>query len=259
MQDINTLTPSDLVNKLQDSSKIGNIAFIEDFFNSNWLKNKTNLSYFEKVMTAMINESCSNGHLDIVKLLLGSIFEQTLNNPHSIQNYFTNACKYGHLEIVKYLIDTPSVKIGSNFTTPFWGTIVAAEYGQLDVLKYLLEPSKNYLVNSPNSEGKILEAACRNNNVPILQYLVSLPNFTSPKNLESSFEVALEKGCLENIRYFVFDLNIEKNKYLSKLIKKNLTPSSATEVEKMFDSRDLSHSLQIELPVVQNKDKKMKV
>lgn len=259
MQDINTLTPSDLVNKLQYASKTGNIAFIEDFFKSNWLKSKPNLSYFEKCMIAMMNESCVNGHLYIAKFLLVSIFENTLNNPHNIQNYLTNACKYGHLEIVKYLVDDPSVNIGSNFTTPYWGAITAAQYGQLDILKYLLEPSKDYLSNSRSPEAKILEAACRHDNVPVLQYLASLPNFTAPQHLEGAFQVALERGCLENIRYFIFDLNIENNQYISKLIKKNLTSPSIAEVERMFNSRDLSNSLQTELPALQNKNKQMKV
>jgi hypothetical protein len=206
-------------------------------------------------MNELVQNSCNNGHLEIIKILFNSPFEFTFNRPHEIQCFFTNAIKAGQIEIAKYLIDTPSVKIGSNFTTPYFGAIAAAEYGHLDILKYILEPSKNYLINSINPEAQIVEAACRKDNVPILQYLMTLPNYNLQKNLEKGFESALHESNLNNLRYMIFDLNIEKNQNINRYLKKYKND----EVEKMFIIRDLNNSLQSELISSQNKNKTMKV
>lgn len=259
MQDINTFTPPQLAESLLNASKNGDVDFIKEFFNSDWVIGN-NLLKFDKFSTSMMENCCSYGQVEIAKILMESEFEKFLNNPHKIQDYVTKASENGHLEVIKYLVNTPTVKIGSNFTTPFWGAMRAAEHGQLNVLKYLLNPTKDYLINSPNSEGKILEAACRKDNIPVLQYLITLPKYNLQQNLEKGFETALRSSTIENLKYFIFDLNIEKNKDVSYIMGKNYVSHSVKlEVEKMFDARDLKKSLQTELPALENKTKKIKV
>jgi ankyrin repeat protein len=254
MQNIDTLTPNELVDKLKEVAKIGNASFLHDFLKSDWIS-ESNIPRFEKLILNLLEISCIHGSLDIVKNLFNSVFEPVINSPHKIQCFFTHASKNGHIDIVKYLIDTPAVKIGDNFTTPQFGAMVAAEHGHLDIVKYLLDPNKNYLVNSIQPESEIFESACRKNNLPILQYLVTLPNYNVQKNIEKGFESSLYKGNLDNLKYIVFDLNIERNSNVNFYLKKYKND----EVERMFQIRDLHNNLHSNMELNTSVNKKPKV
>jgi hypothetical protein len=254
MKNIDTFTPQEIADKLQEACANDNVNFVKEFLQSNWLIHE---SKFDQFMVAMIKECCILGRLEIMKVLFESPFEKYFNNSLNISQFMNYSSQYGHIDIVKYLTDTPSIKINHNSTILYFGTMCAAQYGHLNILKYFVETHENYMSNIPNPEKEIFDAACcKDNNILVLQYLISLPNYNLQKNLAKGFETACEKQALENLRYLIFELNIEK----TESIKKYLNTYPNKDVEKMFEIRDLNNSLQNNLLTSsKNKNRTMKV
>jgi hypothetical protein len=128
------------------------------------------------------------------------------------------ACYSGNLELVKYLLTSKDLKTHVNIHTNYLGSddyslLISCQYGHLEIVKYL--------TSSPDLKEHV----------------------NIHTNKDRPLFLAYEKGFLDIVKYFIFDLNIEKSEF----IKNNLKKQPIEEIENWFELRELKQELQSEL------------
>jgi hypothetical protein len=167
-----------------------------------------------------------------------------------------HACENGHLEIIKYLLTSQELKEHAHIDTKYSPFVAACRKNQLEVVEYFL--------NAPEIKDKIskkiikdgVEIACRNGQVEPIKYLFEKTDLKNEENfhkfLIEIFELALEYKNLEVMRYFVFDLDMDKNNKINKSLKKH--PNK--EVENWFELKNMNTDLTNELVYSNDNNKK---
>jgi hypothetical protein len=165
-------------------------------------------------------------------------------------NPFRQACKHGHLDLVKYILTKTfgrTINLKSSYID---GVIYAADSGQLDILKYFLTSSEILPINRPsieNGQNKAFKQAVINGHLNIIQYVLTSPELSENANIhidnDVGFENALQLKHLDILKYFIFDLNIEKTPYIIE----SLSRYPNETVNKYFEMRDLNLDLNADL------------
>lgn len=212
--------------------------------------------------------ACQLGHLSIVKYLIESPeltkhskipFIHVVNN-----NPIVLAAKFKHLEIFEYLVSVSEKKDDRIDEHLFRA---GSELGTLEDLN-LIKSFINIAENKTNKvltsllEG-IISGASSEDKVQIIKYIFSSPNLAQHidihKDNDSMFRSILlwtRIGRGEEVaRYFIFDLNIEETDKI-----KSLRASTPYEpIEKMFSIRNLTNTLEQDLPSSKNIKKSNKI
>ena len=119
---------------------IGNLKELIEIYNKN-IDKKNDFDY----QAAFLN-SCSRGHLNIIKQLL--IWFPNINISHNNEIAFRLACSYGHIDIINYLYDIkPNINISASnedgFKKAIWN-------GHLDIVKQLYNWNPNINLSIDN-------------------------------------------------------------------------------------------------------------
>lgn len=230
--------------------KLGDIDYINQVLNSD-LVNKINSPNPEK----MLEYACHNGHLNIVE----AIFNAPRLKPHvsdvqSLKSCLIKAFEKNNIDMIKFLNKKIDSLSGHPAITMASGLEVAAAYGNIDVMKEFLEPPFNAAIRETFKSGKLLAAAYANSKFEIIKYLVTsdkLPenndiHMNNDSLFRGSFRAsAFPNGSLDMIRFLIFDLNIDKNENIDKLL--SLEDKNSEIIKSWFNLRDLNKNLTKEL------------
>ncbi|EAX97976.1 hypothetical protein TVAG_017480 [Trichomonas vaginalis G3] len=147
--------------------------------------------------------ACYYGNLQLTKSLIEGGCDRNAVNKFE-NNCLVEALLNGHLEIVKYLIGIGFDKNWRTKTSGFNAILYASQEGQLEVVKYL--QSIGCDVNSKqNNNANCIYFASSNGHLETVKYLVSAganPN-EKDKNGFSSLIAAASNGHLEVVKYLI--------------------------------------------------------
>ncbi len=201
-------------------------------------------------------KAAEDGELDKVKYLLTSTeLPINVDISHKDHNALRNACKSGHLEIVKYLLTSPELTSHSDIhfdnDAPF---ILACYSGNIELVKYLLispELKEHADIHTKymgtKDYGFIL--ACQRGYVDLVKYLLTSPELKEHADIHIDGDRALltawHKKQSDIIKFLIFDMNIQKTPTIDIYIHEQ----GMEDVQKMFESRELTKELNKELDV----------
>lgn len=203
-------------------------------------------------------QACEDGELDKVKYLLTSPnLTENVSVSYKSDQALRNACKHGHLDIVKYLLTSPELEkhpsVHHDDDTPF---ILACYSGNLELVRYLLTSEE--LSSHPNihttymsSPDYALILACQKGYTDIVKYLASSNELKEHANIHADDDRALlsayRNGHLDIVRFFIFDMNIEKSDALIVYLENE----KIEEIENWFKLREINKQLHQEIPTNQ--------
>ncbi|EAY04433.1 hypothetical protein TVAG_396190 [Trichomonas vaginalis G3] len=151
-----------------------------------------------------------NGHLEIVKYLIGIGFDKNCQYKLNGSKAIHFASQNGHLEVVKYLIS-----IGANpkeKDNDGWSPIHAAsQNGHLEVVKYLISIGAD--TKEKDNDGVTpIHAASQNGHLEVVKYLSSIGANPKEKNNNgwSPIHFAAKKGQFDVVEYLV-SINVNLN------------------------------------------------
>lgn len=243
---------------LLKASENGNLDVIEKLFLSKKIKSTDNYN-----LEAVFNKACINGHLHVVKYFLNSENTKNIFDRIHIKNdsWIKNTCENGNLNIIKYLFCSDELKFHPNIHVRDDEAFVAACNGlNFELIKFLAaskELKEHSNIHAQNDYAFI--SICNDyyrastfNKRTYMKYAFMRDNYGNKAN-----NLANPALIMEIIKYFIYDLNIEKNNniidYLNSFSKEDKAVDLQRTINAMFDNRDLHNSLVSEL--VTNKEK----
>lgn len=154
-----------------------------------------------------LNKAIKKGQLAVVKYLLNDFNIAPLISVTA--TYMKDAIQYGQLEILKYLLAYYTNIFNQNETI---GLVIkwAIDFSQLGILKYLVEKAIESDTLNIYSYQYYLYLAVKENNLPILEYLVETAkkyNFSKPDLYTRAIEIA---NRLEDKTMFDYLINVSK-------------------------------------------------
>ena len=255
MMDYSLLTQQELKDKLLHACSHGNINFIKQIVNTDLVGSIPSGPLCYQLGLA----ACANGKTDIIKCLIDSPeLHNRINREHYITEYFKIACANGRLKTVEYLSTADNINRENPKLLFSIGLTHATRDGKLNIAKYLLENFRDLINEDVIKTGQLVNTACEYGELEILKYLHSI-NILNKDNIhqhdDANFMLAYDNNKLEVIRYFIFDLNMDKTED----IKQILSQKKNKEIEHMFTLRDLNKELHSNLELNQSINKKLKV
>jgi hypothetical protein len=255
MIDYSQLSQEALKSELLNACISGNINFIKQIVNTDLVGRIPSGPLCYQLGLA----ACANDKTDIIKCLMDSPeLHNRINREHYITEYFKIACANGRLKTVEYLSTADNINRENPKLLFSIGLTYATRDGKLNITKYLLEHFKDLINEDVIKTGQLVNTACEYGELEILKYLHSI-NILNKDNIhqddDANFRIAYDNNKLEIIRYFIFDLNMDKTED----IKQILSEKKNKEIEHMFALRDLNKELHSDLEVKQSINKKLKV
>lgn len=212
-------------------------------------------------------QACEDGDLNALKYLLTSK-ELSINpSPQCCSDTgLHNACEKGYLEIVKYLLTSPELKEHADIhSSDDWALQGACEYNHLEIIKYLLTSTElKEHANMYADDSRVFHIACnnatKNGNFEIIDFFIRSPELKHHIDIhffkDTFFNNAIFYKRLDLIKYFIFELNIQKTED----IELSLQCGYLDGVDKLFEIRAMNKELNAELVVdnhIQNKKAKL--
>ena len=140
---------------------------------------------------------------------------------------------------------------------------VGIEYGNLPLIKYLItnDKYKNKLIHSTENFNKEVQEASKLNHVDVIKYLIEESPIKNKINIhddcERAFSLAHKNAAKDVLKYFIFDLNFQKNNH----IKYALKQKSECETNNFFEIRKVATELKNDLNEsnLEKNNKKIKI
>jgi ankyrin repeat protein len=233
------------VQEVYNACKNGDINFLKNFLDSDLFKYSNQVSVHQ-----MLLHGCFDNQLEIVKCIF-DMWEarRTFKVLDEVRELVKITCEKGYFEITKFLLEQPELKDeNANSDAPMMAALYCSSFGHLNILKYIFESfPDDPLMLKGLKNGIILDAACDEGRLEIVKYLMESPDIKIKFGLQDNgnqlFRAAYDRNHFEVLRYFIFDLNLEKTEdikeYMSHVFKKD--------VDNMFNVRELNKSLKEEL------------
>jgi hypothetical protein len=232
----------------------GNLELVKYLLSSSELKEHSDINAQHDIA---LSDACHFKNFSIVKYLIESPelkkhskipFVHVVNN-----NPIVLAAKYNHPEMFEYLISVSENKDDRIDEHLFRAGSELGTLNDLNLVKPFIKIAENKTNEVLTSllEG-IINGACSEDNIQIIKYVFGSPNLAQyidiHKDNDSMFSSILLWSRIgrgtEVARYFIFDLNIEETEKI-----KNLRSSNSYEpIEKMFNVRNLTKTLEQDLP-----------
>lgn len=256
MTDYSQLSQKNFEHKLLHACHGGNTDFINEVIHSDLINKVPGHSFCYHLTMA----ACSSGKLDVLKKLFESdLIKAKADLSSFFTEYLNSACEHGHLDIVQYLFSNLDIQKSQKELVASMGLTFAAQNGKVDIIEYLLNEFTGPNIQQHNLDnGALTNTACEYGQIDVIKFLHK-KDILNKDNIhvhsDYHFETALENNQLETIRYFIFDLNINKTEDINQALKNK--PNA--EVERMFTLRDLNNHLNASLDANQVTNKKPKV
>lgn len=173
---------------------------------------KADVNIKNKYNSTALSHACSEGKIEIVKLLLNSNIDIN-RNAYAL----VSASENGNLEIIKLLL-----KKGFNLNVEdnegFTPLMRALEHNNSETVKFLLEKGANVNHKSKDEEGVTpLMLAFQNSDIAIVKLIIEKGSNVFEKNKEGTnlIEYALYNSDRENLLNFLLEkgLNIDERRY----------------------------------------------
>lgn len=243
-----------------------------------------------------LKQAAFNGHFEIIKYLLTSPDLKEHADIHfENEEAFQIACIRGHLNIVKYMLTSPDLKEHADIRKAGGGNPLsgACMHGYLDVLDYLLTSPeiKDHADLSIHNDAPLM-MACLGEQIKIVKYILTFPGYATQQKVNYAFvesclygraeivkylmetdEITYKpnihtkkdyafKKLLDNeegeiLRYFIFDLNIKKSRFIKKYLEEN-TDDFSKQVKDWFNLREINKQLNTELQPINLSSNKRK-
>lgn len=169
---------------------------------------------------------------------------------HKAQEGFVEACNQGDVKTINLYITKNPYKDHIQKLLP-GGLSISCQKGHLEALEFFVSAVNmdESAKNSAAQEGLLLASA--NGHLPVVKLLLNSPDITVKPDLHKGndfiFQTALVYERMDVLRYFIFDLNIEKTPGIDAALKEH-KKDSVTAAENWFKVRDLNTQLESELP-----------
>jgi len=218
----------------------------------------------ESELNIRFEDACRHGNFETVTLISKTNLLNFIDFEYKDDNGLMLACEYGHLNIVKFLLTTEDLKhkvdIHSNEEHAL---IRAAKYNHLEIVKFLLtSPELSEHCDIHKNNDLALRYACRKGYIDIVKYLIADPQLKDHADIHAKNDDPFISACgrerLDIIKYFIFELNIPKTKYIKEYLKDGFSDFS-TQINKLFEQRELISELNTELPPNNLTNKKNKI
>ena len=139
--------------------------------------------------------------------------------------------------------------------------INACQNDDLEIVQYLLtspELTEHANIHAKNHEG--FRLACEKGHLEIVQYLLTSPELTEHADIHAQddlgFRWACARGHLEVVKYLILDMSIEKTKHIEDYLNKNQDNKCVKEAIELFKIREFNQKLNANL---EHKEKKNKL
>lgn len=247
MNELLKLSKSDLLEKGNDASKNGDITFFEDIIEFKLKKVFINNSYVDTTPFNLFSIACQNKQINLLEYFLNSPnWNSAFNNFFILSETLREACITENIEVIKYILDEQKIKDKNKLYDFILDS--AAFCGNVNIIKYVLDKfGTNPSIQLALINGRMLNNACDYGHLNILQYFFeSKWSKNGHRDIlqEDLFKIAHKNNNIEIIQYLIMNLNLKKNK----TIKKELKDKPSFEVERLFTARELTKSLEKELP-----------
>jgi hypothetical protein len=167
---------------LRDYSIIDEIIGTKNMEIFNMLVDK--FDYNQKAKSLRI--SCTEGYLDIVKLLIEKGVNVNYGNGVSLREVI----RCGHIELVKYLIEHDA-----DVQNAAWSVIA---FGQPEILKYLL--SKGLNIDTPDGHRGLYDAKEKSNQENYIKTIKIAEEFLRRKKLKKYLSIPMKNYTNESVR-----------------------------------------------------------
>lgn len=207
---------------------------------------------------------CGNGKLDIVKYVLTSPeLSKHANIHYENEAALTMACSHGHIEIIDYLLNSTELEDHSSHDIFKLEIITKAVYdGQLSVIEYFLNHPKFESQAIKSFNNHTLSIAAGQGRLNIIKYILNNPQLKDFSDIHVHKDCPFRSACtneeIDVIKYFIFDLNIEKSIHINNWLSSK-KDAITLEIEQMFNIRDLNQNLNNELSLNKNIKNKVKL
>lgn len=212
--------------------------------------------------------ACEAGHLAIVKYLIESpelkIHSKVPFVNVANKNPIFLSAKYKHLEMFEYLASVVEGKDDSLDEHFFKAGSQLGSSNDLNLVKSFIKVGENKSTQILTSmlEG-VINGACSKDDMEVIKYVFSSPHLAQHIDIHKDNDIIFRnilmwskigKG-LDVARYFIFDLNIQETERIKKL----RASIPYDDIEKMFNVRDLTKTLNQELSPNKNIKKPNKI
>lgn len=254
-----SLTPKSENDLLEDeilkACEAGNLSVVKKLIQK--IKFNPDLNKIDDTAYEIFMRACMHGHLKIVKEFINNPHtSQHINRPYIINEALLESSYVSNVNIVSYLINEPQVIRSDKFYSKcYLAGLDTAKNGHIDTLKALLNLSEDNSNRSILENGQILEYACNHKQYDFIKYIYTEPKLEGFFNKDNCFKYVCIKKDLDLLRFFVWDLNIEKTRVISDFLNKN----EYNEIENLFELRKLNQHLNIDLDSNKNTTKKLKL
>jgi len=159
------------------------------------------------------------------------------------------ACISGNLSEIKFLLTSPLLSIHANIHHYSENALFhACDNEHLDVIHYLLtSPELNEHADIHADDAICFTLACEYNRINVIKYLLTTPELKDKIDIhaydDKAFNIAITESHDELLRFFIFDMKIEKTLMINLL----LDTHKESKANHFFELRELNDNLNIDL------------
>jgi len=240
--------------KFMEACKNNDINFIQNAIENKLIK-RVSLDFALESMKI----AGSNGHINIIHYLFEDNSSNKFFSKHA-NSIFLYACLENRLNVVKYLIENHLSKIDKkdnnqrdNYSNINVGAYYATKMGNVKILDYLFNSNLPHFLPESLKDGVLFSYSCTSPGLNCIKYLFSKPELKKHIDLhfggDMPFKRMFESLDLEAMKYFIFDLQIEKTQEITEFLDKldGFSNIQAKKVKDFFAIREFKEGLTEEL------------
>jgi hypothetical protein len=199
----------------------------------------------------LIKKCCEVDAVEILEYILAYCYGSNAFHLEDLQSQIDDAvsvcCRYGSLKSLDYILNSEKITINGKIEGDYL-FMYAFENNHLDVVEYLLNsPKAENIKNESIKSGQLLKNACAYGNLDAIKFVFNAPQLKDKidihVNKDDCFRILARQNKEEILNYFIFELELNRTKYIDNYLKVN----QRKDIDSMFEARDLQKELNNEL------------